>query len=311
MVTRIAPSPLVPGSYSGDGQCTFTLRVDEETGAETTDTPTQVFIGETGVPILGSREILPGDVTTLDTSGISARWTATRVVTDVGGVEVASTGTISFDLGDGQTIRVFGPKTDTYRPNAAGGIDYSFVSTGTSAGVTAGALNVEIDCNWTLVSDTLTTGAAVSADIQRLAGAADRNPIETMETVDLPVGDISVRAWVADDAAERQKGLMFVGIDEMQPFDDGAERGMLFVFTSDQLSGFWMRGTYINLDIAFINVDGMIVDTFTMTALDETSVRPSSLYRYALELREGVLEREGIVAGQFVNIPQPVLKRSE
>lgn len=310
-VTRIAPSPLVPGSYSGDGQCVFTLGVEDQTATETSETPTQLVVGQTGVPVLGSREILPGDVTTLETSGIEARWTATRVVTNVDGVTVNSTGSIAFDLGEGQIIRVFGPKTETYRPGESGGIDYAFVSTGTSAGLTAGSLEVEIACNWSLTSDTLTSGAAIRADIFRLPGASDRNPIEVMETRDLQIGSLGVRAWLADDAAERQKGLMFVGIDELQPFEDGDERGMLFVFTSDQRSGFWMRGTYINLDIAFIDADGIIVDIFTMTALDETSVRPRSSYRYALELREGVFGRKGIVVGQFVDIPNAVLKRSE
>ncbi len=321
MVTRIAPSPLVRGSYTGDGSCTFTLDLDDQTASESADAPTTVAIGETGVPILGSREILPGDVTTLSTAGIDARWTATRVVTDVDGVVVSSTGFINFDLGEGQSLRVFGPKTDAYVPNGFGGITYTLNSTGSSAGAVEGSLNVEIDCRWELTGDTLLSGAATSADILQLPGAADRNPIERMETVELRVGgaslddfdgtELPVRAWIADDATERAKGLMFVGIDEMQPFDDGFERGMWFVFTSDQLGGFFMRNTYINLDIAFVNVDGMIVDTFTMTALDETTVRPSGLYRYALELREGVLTREGITAGQFVQIPEAILKRAQ
>jgi uncharacterized membrane protein (UPF0127 family) len=136
------------------------------------------------------------------------------------------------------------------------------------------------------------------------------NALDKLGTVDLQAKNLSVRAWIADESDEHAKGLMFVTAEEMAPLDDGAERGMLFVFPRDQRTGFWMRNTIIDLDIAYITESGDIVQTFTMTALDENSYTPRSAYRYALEVRAGVFEREGITEDDRIDIPETVLKRA-
>lgn len=128
------------------------------------------------------------------------------------------------------------------------------------------------------------------------------------ETVSVKIKELTVQAAVADDDEERMKGLMFVTAEEMAPLPDGKERGMLFVFPRDERNGFWMRNTIIDLDIAFIRVDGTIVQTFTMAALDERSYTPQSMYRYTLEVRAGVFQRFSIRAGDQVDIPESVLK---
>lgn len=136
------------------------------------------------------------------------------------------------------------------------------------------------------------------------------NVLDQLGIVAVKIGDHPVAAWLADNDAERQKGLMFVTAAEMAPRADQTERGMLFVFPHDERNGFWMRNTIIDLDIAFIRADGTIVQTFTMKALDETSHTPSSAYRYALEVRSGVFQRLGITAGGHVEIPESALKQS-
>jgi uncharacterized protein len=129
--------------------------------------------------------------------------------------------------------------------------------------------------------------------------------------VDVKVKDLTVRAWIADDDNECARGLMFVTDDEMKPHKDGAERGMLFVFGGDRRTGFWMRNTIIDLDIAFIRDDGTIVQTFTMAALDERTYTPKSMYRYALEVKSGVFKRHGIKHGDRVEIPKTARKRKK
>ena len=140
------------------------------------------------------------------------------------------------------------------------------------------------------------------------ASSSDTRNFGDRDTVTVKIKDLTVEAAVADDDGERAKGLMFVTAEEMAPLPDGKERGMLFVFPRDERNGFWMRNTIIDLDIAFVRLDGTIEQTFTMAALDERSYIPGSMYRYALEVNAGVFERLGIAAGDQVDIPESVLK---
>ncbi len=134
------------------------------------------------------------------------------------------------------------------------------------------------------------------------------NELDKLGTTSVKINNLTVTAWIANDNDERAKGLMFVPAEDMKPLSDGSERGMLFVFERDQRNGFWMRNTIIDLDIAFIREDGQIVQTFTMAALDESSYTPRAAYRYALEVNAGVFSRDGIKAGDQVEIPESVLK---
>ncbi len=52
-------------------------------------------------------------------------------------------------------------------------------------------------------------------------------------------------AWIADDDGTRARGLMYVR--ELPP-----DTGMLFVFEQPQFASFWMKNTYLSLDLIFI-----------------------------------------------------------
>ncbi|MEZ4754333.1 MAG: DUF192 domain-containing protein [Bdellovibrionota bacterium] len=55
---------------------------------------------------------------------------------------------------------------------------------------------------------------------------------------------------VARSDAERAKGLMLVKKGELDE-----NEGMLFIFPEEKIQSFWMRNTYISLDIIFIGSD--------------------------------------------------------
>jgi len=64
---------------------------------------------------------------------------------------------------------------------------------------------------------------------------------------------IKVNVEIADDNNERMHGLMF-----RENLDENS--GMLFVFDDEDNQTFWMKNTWISLDIIFISKDLKIVD---------------------------------------------------
>ena len=124
---------------------------------------------------------------------------------------------------------------------------------------------------------------------------------ENPETTRYPlhVQDTVFYVELADSPEERQRGLM-----HRQSL--ASDHGMLFIFSDSQVRSFWMRNTYIDLSIAYIDSNGVIIDILDMEALDETPVRSSLPAQYALEVNKGAFR--GIYPGNrvdFRDIPLP------
>jgi uncharacterized protein len=94
--------------------------------------------------------------------------------------------------------------------------------------------------------------------------------------------------------------LRTVGLSRRQSLPE--QSGMLFVWPSEQHGAFWMKDTYIPLSIAFISADGRIMEIQDMEPLSEELHRPAQPYRYALEVNQGFFDRNGIRAGDQVEI---------
>ena len=62
-----------------------------------------------------------------------------------------------------------------------------------------------------------------------------------------------INVEIADDNEERMKGLMF-----RERLDENA--GMLFIFDKEEYKTFWMKNTWIPLDIVFIDKNFKVVD---------------------------------------------------
>jgi uncharacterized membrane protein (UPF0127 family) len=80
---------------------------------------------------------------------------------------------------------------------------------------------------------------------------AKGDPLEPL-TVTTSTGEHRFMVEIADDDAERQRGLM-----EREPLAD--DRGMLFEFPDVAERGFWMRNTPSPLDIIYVDPHGRIV----------------------------------------------------
>jgi uncharacterized membrane protein (UPF0127 family) len=115
-------------------------------------------------------------------------------------------------------------------------------------------------------------------------------PQDRMEIVAGPTRH-RFEVWIADTPERQRQGLMYVR-------DLPADRGMLFVNDSPRVSSFWMKNTYIPLDMLFIDARGRIVAIFANTTpLSLEPVGPPMPVRAILELRGGEAARRGIRKG--------------
>lgn len=101
----------------------------------------------------------------------------------------------------------------------------------------------------------------------------------------------SFRAWLAATDARREQGLMFVRSLEQ-------DQGMWFQFDVPDMLNFWMKNTFIPLDIVYVAGDGRIVRIADRAAPFSLTPIPSGVPAVAvLELGGGVAKRLGIRAG--------------
>lgn len=122
--------------------------------------------------------------------------------------------------------------------------------------------------------------------------AALPQPVVTFHT---EAGDIPVEVEVARDPRARAKGLMY---RETLP----GGHGMLFVFPTEEVQHFWMKNTYLPLDMIFINaklnVVGVVADAEPLTETSRSVDVPSI---YVVEVNAGFAARMEIVPGTRVS----------
>jgi hypothetical protein len=135
-------------------------------------------------------------------------------------------------------------------------------------------------------------GAAAAAP----AAAADQFPaLERTElTAETAGGSHRFTAWIADDDRSRARGLMYVR--ELPP-----DTGMLFVFDQPQFASFWMKNTYLSLDLIFIAADGTVVNVAAWAKpLSLDPIESAAPVRYVLELVAGTAARVGLKPGDRI-----------
>lgn len=117
------------------------------------------------------------------------------------------------------------------------------------------------------------------------------------------VGGVEFEVYVATTPAQHSQGLMNATEAQLAPLPDGTPRGMLFVFAGEAVRSFWMRDTYVPLDLAYATADGMIVEVHDLVPHDETPVTSGEPVQYALEARAGTFAAEGIAVGSVIVLP--------
>ena len=123
-----------------------------------------------------------------------------------------------------------------------------------------------------------------------------------LPTTTLTINGQKVVAEVVSTPEQRATGLM--NRFSLQP-----DHGMLFVFEQPQPLGFWMKNTFIPLSIAFIDVDGKIVNIEDMRPQDESTHWSRGVALYALEMKQGWFAGKKIAAGDVIKGLPPASKR--
>ena len=78
------------------------------------------------------------------------------------------------------------------------------------------------------------------------------------------------------------------------------DRGMLFIFESNDYWTFHMKNTFIPLDIAFIKEDGTIDSIKELDPMNPIPVYPDSEVRYAVEVNRGWFAENGVEVGDII-----------
>ncbi len=141
---------------------------------------------------------------------------------------------------------------------------------------------------------------ALVVGIACFAGACEskKNAIPgQVRTARVQIGKMNFDLEIADTVATRRRGLMY---RQSMPED----RGMLFVFDYPEVLHFWMKNTYIPLDIIYLDADGRVVTIKQMKPLDTTTVSSEKPAKYAIELNQGMAQKAGVREGDIIRLPE-------
>jgi uncharacterized membrane protein (UPF0127 family) len=109
----------------------------------------------------------------------------------------------------------------------------------------------------------------------------------------------SFQIWVADTPERAAQGLMFVS-------DLPESMGMVFPVEPPRVENMWMKNTYIELDMLFIDAHGRVAKIIQRAApLSLQTLSSDTAVSAVLELRGGQAAKLGLHTGDSVSWKQP------
>ena len=141
-----------------------------------------------------------------------------------------------------------------------------------------------------------------SADTATAPAAASTRPVLPLGVAEIKfdsaaftIKDKPFTLEIADTDAKTQRGLMYRNAM-------AADHGMVFVFPTPSTAGFWMKNTYIPLDIIFLDKDGKVLVIHRRMPRDETGMGPDTPAQYVIELNAGTAEKIGLKPGDVIDV---------
>lgn len=133
----------------------------------------------------------------------------------------------------------------------------------------------------------LGVGLAVATTLLPVAALADESKL----TLRTDTGAYEFSVEVVDTPESRAKGLMYV----TELADDA---GMLFDFKEERPVSFWMRNTFIPLDMIFVGTDGVVRNVHANARPhDPTGIPSDGPVQFVLEIPGGRAAEIGLQAG--------------
>lgn len=109
----------------------------------------------------------------------------------------------------------------------------------------------------------------------------------------ITINDLILPTEVALTEEEQERGLMHI--------KDDVPSVMSFIFAKPGIHYFWMKNTYVPLDIIFC-ANGKVVSVAQGTPMSDELIGPSIQTEVVIEMPRGSVKRLGIKTGQSVEI---------
>lgn len=126
-------------------------------------------------------------------------------------------------------------------------------------------------------------------------------PLSQLYLTPLEIKDKMFHLWLALNPLQHTEGLSFVSSDAVPH-----RYGMLFIYPENQERTFWMKDTFLDLDIAFIKESGEVSDVYSMERDSYEFFSSTEEVRYVLELRRGVFKEIALKAGDKIQLPRVI-----
>jgi len=134
-------------------------------------------------------------------------------------------------------------------------------------------------------SETLKTQTMIKSEIE-LKKEVVTEAESPLNKTTVKIGEQTFNVQIAKTIEARHKGLMYV--TEMPD-----NEGMLFIFETTKYHRFWMKNTYIPLDIIWISEDKKVIDIQTVEPCKTEhcpNYVPADMAKYVLEVNAGIFK---------------------
>ncbi|MCE5278718.1 MAG: DUF192 domain-containing protein [Planctomycetaceae bacterium] len=147
------------------------------------------------------------------------------------------------------------------------------------------------------------TSLAIAIAAAALAGCSHPSrPAAAPNAQGGPTASVNGHTWHLELARTYEQ--RYQGLSGRTSLSDDA--GMLFIYENPQVLEFCMRGCFIDLDIAFLDEQGVVVSMHTMKAepdrVGRVAYSSGQPAQYALEVAAGSLARHNVAVGQQIHI---------